>query len=132
LKIRKRQECSPTNKSQKPPAKKKGLQQTTLMNLPSSPCQEHMFSTSRGKDLWNDVLKFGNDYKKKVVEVMKTTSIIESESPNGNKIQQRQCFCPRPSEQCKKKGAPIVAKRNAGYSNFFSHLVRVLNLYHNL
>ena len=114
LKNRKRQQSPCKGTLDKHPTRKKGLYQTTLMEFPSISSQEPAFSSTHGKDLWNDELKLGIDYKKKVAEEMMRPSIIESESVNGNKVELRQCFCPRPSKQCKKMELQLWQRRMLG------------------
>ena len=108
---RKRQKSCSSDESNDELKKKKQFKQATLISVPEAVPVESTVSSPYGKELWNKVFNFGSDYKKQVVEALMKPSIIERETKHGTLEEFRECYCPRPHKQCKKKGLPILAKK---------------------
>ena len=123
LKLRKRQILSPPPASSLSAKKQRQSIQSTLTRVQLLDDEEPSLSSPKGKGVWSGELNFGSDYKKRVVEMMMKPTVIKKEGSTGKTVHFRQCYCPRPENQCKKRRAPIIANKNAGYTNFFSHLV---------
>ena len=126
LKLRKRQILSPSSASSSSAKKQRQSIQSTLTQvrlLDDLDDEEPSLSCPKWKGLWSGELNFGSDYKKRVVKMMMKPTVIKNEGSTGKTVLFRQCYCPRPENQCKKRRAPIIANKIAGYTNFFSHLV---------